>query len=241
MNIDAKEFSMNMEAGDMKTILKIAEKSPTRVFSILNQAIQENGHIVLGYMSQSLRTKIIDLKIESLKTVNKMQLEHNKIYRFKRGAEIATGIYLGDKFWVLPRSLTRVSEINEMVVRIPEDFLESFTGELISDSDIIDDVENLCRSTMSSLPDQVLYALDLARSKGTLDYDQQFKLESEPDRITSDLMGIEWEKTITYYYFMGGEIQWKDIDLNTFRDKKSLMKLASIRKDDYVLGLLEEV
>jgi len=237
--VDAKEFSLNMESGDMKTILKIAEKSPARVFGVIDKAVHENGHLVFNYMTQNLRTKIIDLKISATKVNEEIMLVHGKTYKINKGNEQGIGVYLGRGYWVFPRSLTQISDINEALVKLPENFLENFSCELVENQAILDDVQNLVKATVETLPDEVRYYLDEGISNNTLDYSQTFKLSSELEKITAENFGEEWEKTITYYYFIGGEFQWDDIALDTFSDKDSIIKLATVREDEHVLGLLE--
>jgi len=228
-NEELKKFSINLEAGDMKTILAIGEKSPKKVFGIIDNAIEENGHIVFSYISHSMKQEFIEIKLEYLSKYERVDFQKNTCYHIKHNDEEIKVLYLGSTFWFVEK-IRGFEKITDNFISLKPSFFDKMN---ISVCPVPDSIERLVNG--GPLSEDVSYDINENRKIWTVDSLR----ENEIPSISSEMLGKQWEDTITFYYFMGGELIWKNLELNTFSSKDAIQKLAIARKDKSVLEMLE--
>ncbi len=227
-----KAFSINLGTGDMKTIMKIAEKDPAKVFDIVDRAVLENGHTTLNYIDSNLRSIFIDLKINNLSSFSSITLKKNASYVISNSTHSTDAVYLGENYWVLPEGGATLEEIAPGFVKIDSSILKKYSiveeiersgAILLSCESIIDEIDSDFRSDMEHFEEAKITVTN----------------STALEKITNDLLGDAWVSTITYYYFMGGDLKWDALDLSSFSTADSIHKLASSKNDTKVLEMLQ--
>jgi hypothetical protein len=229
-----KSFSLNLETGDMKTIMIIAEENPKKVFSIIDHAVSENGHIVLSYISEHLRSTFIELKIDQLKNTDKIILEKGTSYLIKDQDNQMEALYLGYNTWIV-NVQKGFSYINDHFIRINP---EVFTGMHILK---LPEATSQLNESLSQLDNCINPDLETAILEDTSRIAIAIQRQEPVSCITSQMLGKAWTDTITYFYFTGGNLKWSELDLLSFEDVPSIKKLAIARKDTDLLELLKAV
>lgn len=234
ITVDRKDFDLGLEAGDMKTVISIAAKSPESIFSIIDQAVEQNGHITFHYMDNDIKKKMISLKIDKLTTTVNMTFEKGKAYLFKYEEHTAEGIYLGDRVWIMPSDTNNIEMFDNDFIAVDADVMGLCLVTEIYGTQMIALVEkaNLIKEGI---------AADIIEHMDTLPMTKVYNVLSSGESIdiTSELLGEKWVGAITYYYFTGGELVWDKLKLNTFDTQESLKKLADSRHDTTVLEMIE--
>jgi hypothetical protein len=235
LDVEMKSFSLNLETGDVKTLIKIAEENPKKVFPIIDRAINEHGHIALGYIQENLRKAFIDIKLSKLKEYEDISISKGDVYIFRKPDSEMVAQFLGggNLWWV--EIIEGFSEFQNELMIINQNHLKDVIAEKVENSAIHVKFRDVIREYRFS--DEVSYAIQ----RDNLPFIFEAKRPAEIEKITSEMLGKKWEDTLVYYYFLGGSIKWSDIDVGTFEAKTSLKKLAVARKDEDLLQRLEEV
>lgn len=229
-----KDFSINLETGDMKTVMAVGEKSPAKVFAVIDRAIEENGHVVLNYISSNLRSAFIDLKIESLKSYGSLELEKNSVYIISEGEHKAEAVYLGGQFWIIPDSTSDISGLTTGFLDIKPNMLKGYSIVKVEGEDDIKAVLATVEPTFNQIDQDMLDFLE-AQPGQTI----EITFAEAISTINSELLGEKWVDAITYFYFMGGALKWKNLELSTFSTADSIKELATSKKDTNVLEMLQ--
>jgi len=223
INIEQKSFTLSLEAGDMKTIMKIAEENPASVFNIIDQAIYNNGHITMQYIHNHLRGTFINLKLEQLKAFENIIPEREIIYKIYDENKSGYFKYLGLNFWLVWNN--QGFDFNSEFILATDNYFDGYLIEKVIDQDAINAFNENFDSFIISK--EVIEDIE----NNFEDKAIRVKLSEERSKITSEDLGKDWEKAIAYYYFVGGDLKWPEIDYSTFESASSLKKLAIARKD----------
>jgi hypothetical protein len=228
LQINTDVFSINLSSGDMKTINAIAEKKPEKVFPIIDKAVQEHGHILLTYIQGDLRRDFIDLKINKCLITDTIQIRPGETYEFKRVNEKMYAKFIGaGNLWFI-KKINGFSEFQDNFVFLNPEHLLNVNAQKI-EIPMDDRIQDLSNEVQSNI--------EYDNSPFTL----EILLTEKNSKVKAEMLGAKWEKLIIYNYFLGGTLDWDLIDINTFKEKSALKKLAVVKKDTNLLEKLDEV
>jgi len=239
LGIEANVFTIGLDGGDMKTILKIAEESPDIVFNIIDNAMKNNGHITLQYIPNYLRKTFITLKINDIQEFNTTIIEPNTLYKINSDTESGYFKFLGKDGNGRDTWLCKVERGFEKLISylniIPDNYFDGYLIEEITDPNLIGRINNdfstvILSSELNSILHEYTGVKPIKSKRNEL-----------KNLIDSDDLGDAWEKAITLYYFMGGELDWDNVDYSTFKTASSLKKLAIAKRDTEIQKKLESV
>ena len=230
--LSAKGFNTNLYSGDMKTILKIAEESPDKVYAVVSKAVLENGHTIMDELSSDMREQFINLRINELEKFMDIEIRKNSVYEFNHHGILSRGMFLGLDSWIF---MEDEENHNGFVMFDPvlykENIITEITGNGVTDvalkvGRMLPNIEPGFKERLDESPDTKIITV---------------KVGDIPERFNAEDFGKEWENAIVYAYFLETQINWDKIDMASFKEVDAIRLLAEARDDNRVLEGFERV
>ncbi len=230
----SKKYSRSLGSGDMKTMLKVYEANPALSFGVINDVIDETGHLLLTYTSNAIRQKIINQKIDWLSNRHTMSLSPDNLYKLSYRGKDTIAVYLGDQYWAMhPEQSNSIPDlIGNKFVNIQKNLMINFNVQRLDFSQDREIHSSILETSVSDINPERIQMM-----KNAGDTDVYVLSEETLDRIPKKNISKNWQKAFVYNYYIGGTIDTK-LDLKHFDDSDSIEKLAEARKDRSVLMAL---
>jgi hypothetical protein len=217
-------YTVELGSGNMKTMLRLFEDAPAKIFESINKVIRETGHLLLTYAKANVRQKIVDYKVIYENSHSFLQLEKGAVYTLTYRGNETVAKYVSRDVWV-----THLEDKNN----IPEMQFKMFHQI---------DIELLVDFQIQKVENQLSFNFTREMGEINPEWSEHPEFEVYCKNTNSDKikMDLNWQKAIVYHYIMGGTIP-ENIDISSFQsqEKENIKELANIRDDQKILSLLE--
>jgi len=227
--LDPKNFNITLTGGDIKTVSNIAEKNPSLVFDVLDQAVDQLGHQVFRYLDKSIKTILVDLKIDHVSTHEPRVINQEELFLFKKEGQTAKMFYVGDKYWFVLNNSSNIPEIpSYTLITIDPEQLSEF---IIEPLDITSDEKHAIKKALGSID------ASLENYNPSLPLPVIYVSKETSDKITNIMLGEHWVNVITLCIIEGCDINTSKLDLKTFETYPAIENLAKARGNLAELGI----